>query len=304
MRSLRRFDFVDGDEISFEPPEFAVGLHKTPDENSHIANEDMRIRLPRKMVMSEHNGYRFPEHLVVLTGAGTATLDVFGQAHIASYQKFMGIEPDMTILEIGCGIGRDAFQFMNILGKDGRYIGVDVTWDSINWCQRNITPKYPNFEFHHFDAKHELYNPLGTKTSMDFRLPAADQSVDRICAGSVFTHLFEDEIIHYMREIGRVLKPGGLAYTSIFLYSPEAIAASRKNKVTHNNLMFEHAFADGCYVNDPGYPTGAVAFTDEAMQRMMSAAGVKLARPYLRGAWSGLHEEHDDGQDVAILTRG
>jgi ubiquinone/menaquinone biosynthesis C-methylase UbiE len=46
--------------------------------------------------------------------------------------------------------------------------------------------------------------------SLDFTLPVPDKSVDRIALGSVFTHLFEREIVHYMREIGRVLKPNGL----------------------------------------------------------------------------------------------
>ncbi len=303
LDDLPEFSFQNEDEVSFEPTELAAQLHRTPDGNVNIASGDMRVRVPQKIIISEHNGYRFPEHLVVLTGAGTATLDVFGRAHVENYKKFMGLAPNMTVLEIGCGIGRDAFQFMNILDERGHYVGIDVTWDSINWCKKNITPKYPNFEFHHFDAQHELYNPLGLKTSMDFRLPVADGSVDRICAGSVFTHLFEDEIVHYMKEIRRVLKPGGLAYTSLFLYSPETIAASRKNNVTHNNLMFEHPYGDGCYINDADYPTGAVAFTDESFQRMIRKAGVKLARPYLRGAWSGLHAEPDDGQEVAILAR-
>jgi SAM-dependent methyltransferase len=214
----------------------------------------------------------------------------------------MGLDAGMTFLEIGCGIGRDALQLIDILGPGGTYIGTDVTWDSIAWCQKNISAKHPNFTFHHFDAAHELYNPLGKKTSLDFSLPAADRSVDRISAGSVFTHLFEDEVVHYMREIARVLKPDGQAYATFFLYSEATIEAARRTNVTHNNLRFEHAFGDGCFVNDASYPTGAVAFTDAAMQRMMAHAGVRLARPFLKGAWSGLHAAPDDGQEVAILS--
>ena len=138
---------------------------------------------------------------------------------------------------------------------------------------------------------------------MDFKLPVADGSIDRIALGSVFTHLFEEEIVHYMREIRRVLKPDGLAYATFFLYSDETVAASRKNNLTGFNLRFEHTYGDGCFVNDLSYPTGAVAYTDEAMRRMINRAGLYLDRPYLKGWWSGVHAVPDDGQEVAILAK-
>jgi SAM-dependent methyltransferase len=187
------------------------------------------------------------------------------------------------------------------LNKKGKYIGIDVTRDSIVWLQKNITPHHPNFTFHHFDAKHELYNPLGSKTSFDFRFPVEDQSVDRIAVGSVFTHLFEDEVVHYMKEIKRVLKPDGLAYATFFLYADDAITASRKKSATSFNLRFEHPYGDGCFVNDATYKTGAVAYTHDAILRMMNKANLKLSKPLIRGYWSGLFSNSDDGQDVAIL---
>jgi ubiquinone/menaquinone biosynthesis C-methylase UbiE len=296
--ALGSFDFAAGDEVWITP---ASKVRKTPDGHFHIAVGDRRYRIPPKIVLTLHKEYLFPEHLVALTGAGTETLEPFGRAHIAAYQKFVGLHPKMTILEIGSGIGRDALQFVEILGQEGRFIGTDVTWDSVEWCQKNISTRYKNFQFHHFDAAHELYNPLGRMSSLDFSLPAADRSVDRVCAGSVFTHLFEEEVVHYMREIARVLKSDGLAYATFFLYSDETISSARKTNLTHNNLMFLHPYADGCFVNDPNYPTGAVAFTDAAMRRMISRAGLRLVRPYLKGAWSGAHQEPDDGQEVAIL---
>ncbi|MFH1066667.1 MAG: class I SAM-dependent methyltransferase [bacterium] len=253
------------------------------------------------MILTPYKQYEIPEHLCVLTGAGSDTLDPIGRKHVENYAKYMGLWPEMTFLEIGCGIGRDAFQMLLILSHSGKYIGIDVTRDSIAWLQKNITRQHPNFEFYHFDAKHELYNPLGLKTSHDFKLPVADGSVDRIALGSVFTHLFEDEIIHYLKEIKRALNPNGLAYATFFLYSQEAIAASRAKSRTPFNLRFEHPHGDGCFANDANYKTGAVAYTDEAIKRMIGYAGLKLVRPYIKGAWSGLYSDADDGQEVAIL---
>lgn len=215
----------------------------------------------------------------------------------------MGLSPDMTILDVGCGIGRDAFQLFNFFSANGRYIGIDVTRDSIAWCQKNITSKHSQFTFHHCDAVSELYNPFGSITSMDYQFPVADGSVDRIVLASVFTHMLEDEVTHYLKEFRRILKPGGLVYASFFLYTFEALEAAKKSGNTAWKATFKCDYGNGVFGNDPKYPRGAVAYTDEAFQRLLQKASLKLARPYLKGWWSGLHGDHaEDGQDAAILT--
>jgi SAM-dependent methyltransferase len=297
-----KFPFKHGDLLSvISEPGKAPFL--TPDGNAHVLTSKLLpIRIPAKVEFGEFEGLQMPLHLVMLTGAGIETMGPIGQGHLANYEKYIGLPEGASILEIGCGIGRDAFQLIKRSPVIGRYVGIDVTRDSILWCQKNITPRHPNFSFFHFNAKHELYNPLGSRTSLDFRLPVADKSVDRIFLGSVFTHLFEDEVTHYMKEIGRVLRPGGLAYATFFLYSPEIIEAARRTRRSHNGLTFEHAHGDGCFVSDAAYPTGSVAYTDEAIQRMMRNARLRLERPYLPGWWSGFFEDAVDGQEVALLT--
>src|SRR5688500_11966076 len=99
----------------------------------------------------------------------------------------------MSFLEIGSGMGRDAYQLIAALGSTGRYIGIDVQRESIHWCQRNISRDHPNLQFHHFNAFHELHNPLRTLKTPHFSLPAEDRSIDRIALQSVLTHIFEDE---------------------------------------------------------------------------------------------------------------
>jgi SAM-dependent methyltransferase len=298
------FDFRHGDELSVVPASLAAGLLRTPEGNVHLRAADGKgIRVPPVMEFTPYKGYLMPEHLVRLTGAGSETFEVLGRAHVANYRKYLGLERGMSFLEIASGMARDAFELIEPLGPDGKYIGIDVQRESIVWCQKNISRDHPNFQFYHFDAIHELHNPYGAKTTMDFPLPAPDRSVDRIGLQSLLTHIFEDEVVHYLSEISRVLKPDGLAYVTFLLYSDEIVAASRKNARTAYGLRFEHPYGDGCYVDNAQYPTGGVAYTDEAMQRMIKRAGLRLVRPYLKGQWSGYHAEpDDDGQDVAILT--
>jgi SAM-dependent methyltransferase len=298
-----RFEFQSGDSIDVTGGDTEV--RRTPDGCFNLrtaTGEAIRVP-PRKFELFGYKGLQLPVHLVVLTGAGPESWEVIGVAHVANYARVMGFDPGMTFLEIGCGVGRDALQLIDVIGNTGRYIGIDVTRDSVVWCRNHISAAHPNFEFHHVDAYHELYNPLGKHTSLDFVLPVEDGSVDRIALGSVFTHLFQDEVEHYLREIRRVLKPDGMAYATFFLYSDETIAAARRTDLTPFKLMFEHPRGEGCYINDAKYPTGAVAYTEAAMREMIGRADLRLDRPFLNGWWSGAFAEPVDGQEVAVLAR-
>lgn len=263
------------------------------------------IRVPSVWRWAEFRGFRLPNHLVTLTGAGPETLDLIGGAHIRNYERTIGLFPDMHFLDIGCGIGRDAFQLMDRLSPAGRYTGVDVTCDSIDWCRRHLTAADARLQFHHVDAYSELYNPFGRFGTAQIRLPVEDASVDRIGLASVFTHLLEDEVLHYLKEFRRVLKPDGLVHASFFLYTPEAIASARSAGTTQWAATFSQQLSPGVYANDPTYPRGAVAYTHETLQRLMREAGMVSDRPYVKGAWSGVHgDAAEEGQDAVILRRG
>jgi SAM-dependent methyltransferase len=300
-RQFEAFPLENGDELIVLPPELASKLPCTGGDISVEIAPGHAIRVPPRFEIFEFKGSRLPVHLVTLTGAGPDTFDQIARVHIEHYQKFVGLSPEMTILEVGCGIGRDAFQLFDFLSPLGRYIGVDVTRDSIEWCRANITPRHPNFTFHHIDAYSELYNPRGRLMATECTLRCDDRSVDRIVLASVFTHMLEHEVLHYMREFRRVLRPDGLVYANFFLYSPEALEAAKTKGTTPWKATFAQHYGGGVYGNDPQYPRGAVAYSDDAMQRLISAAGLRLVRPYIKGWWSGLHENPEDGQDAAIL---
>jgi len=302
-KEFESFAFEDGDELKVVPEETAASLPVVWDDVNVPISPGRAIRVPPVYRFAMFKGFRIPSHLVSLTGGGPETLEGIGKAHFENHKKFLGLSPDMTILEVGCGIGRTAFQLLDYLNEDGRYIGIDVTRDSVVWCEQNITRSNSRFVFRHADAFNELYNPFGSIRSTDYRFPVEDGTVDRIILDSVFTHLLEDEVLHYMCEFRRVLKPDGLISASFFLYSAEALAAAETHGETPWKATFSFAYGGGVYGNDPQYPRGAVAYTDAAMQRLVDAAGLRLTRPYLKGSWSGLYgDQAECGQDVAILT--
>lgn len=301
---LPGFRFQHGDELKVRPLLKAAMLPSSWQDVCVPIGAGHAMRIPPEFRLFEYKGFRVPEHLIRLTGAGPDTFDLIGRAHIKNYERQMGLFPDMTFLDIGCGVGRDAFQLLDFLSERGRYVGIDVTQDSIDWCRQNITVVNPNFQFHHFDARSELYNPHGTRKTTDFRLPVPDASVDRIGLASVFTHLFEEEVVHYMADFARTLTADGLAHATFFLYTPEAIAAAATNGTTAWKATFAEEIGDGVFVNDPAHPRGAVAYSDAAMRRMMQRAGLVTDRPYVKGAWSGVYgAAAEEGQDAVILRR-
>lgn len=246
-------------------------------------------------------GYDIPVDLMELTGGGPATFDIISQGHTDNLRRWIGLEPTHTVLEIGCGIGRDAIPLTEIL-TEGRYVGIDIVKRSIDWCTENIAKRHPNFGFYHYDVEDQLHNPGGTLKTTDIRIPMPDKSVDRIVLFSVFTHMFQREIEHYLREFSRLLKPTGLVYATTFLFDDKILAKARETNLTPFDLRFEHEVNPNCRINTPAHPLGAVAYTVAAWDEMIAGTGMRYAKPFLRGAWSGFYEDPQDGQDVAILA--
>src|SRR4029079_302816 len=88
-------------------------------------------------------------------------------------------------------------------------------------CRRAITPRNARFRFHHADIAGGAYNPSGRLTAGTYRFPFDDRSFDFVFLGSVFTHMLPEDVAHYLREIARVLAPGGTCAASFFLLADE-----------------------------------------------------------------------------------
>lgn len=250
-----------------------------------------------------YRGFDIPRALMASTGGGPDTFDEISKMHIRNLERNIGIEPSAQVIEIGCGIGRDAIPLTERLTTEGSYIGIDIVKASISWCQSAITPRFPNFQFRHLDVKDDLYNPTGKLGMSDIRLPAADRSIDLIILQSVFTHMFAGDIEIYMREFARVLKDSGRVSATLFLYDDAVLESARRTNLTEFNLRFTHQHSPGCRINSLDCPTAAVAYTEAAFDALIEAAGLRLVKPYLRGGWSGHFSNTTDGQDVALLAR-
>ena len=131
-------------------------------------------------------------------------------AHVVSH--FLPDDP--VVLDIGCGCGKLArFLYLNPKLK---YVGVDLFLPAIDWCRREFGALAGDrFRFEHFDGISRLYNPFGNIRPQDYTLPIEDGAVDVVVCASLFTHLLEQDCIHYLEEIHRALKHCGRAIISI-----------------------------------------------------------------------------------------
>ena len=247
-------------------------------------------------------GFNLPNDLANLTGAGEESFKKISDNHINNLKKYIGLQPYENLFEFGCGVGRDAIPLSQFL-TTGTYLGIDIIKPSIDWCKKNVTTKYPNIKFEHLDAKDQIHNPKGKSPFQLLNFPASDESIDKAFAFSVFTHLFESDIIHSLKEINRILKPGGLAYLTCFKVNPKIIKASQDNQLTPFDLNFEYKLYDDCFISNPAYPTSSVGFTKSKLYQMISKSGLELKCDILNGGWSGFYEGCTDGQDVLILEK-
>jgi len=99
-----------------------------------------------------------------------------------------------TVVDIGCGVGR---MTRALAGRAARVIAVDVSSEMLARA-RTYNSELDNVEWIHGD---------GTTLA-----PLADESVDGCFSHVVFQHLPDATMtLGYVREMGRVLRPGGWA---------------------------------------------------------------------------------------------
>lgn len=132
------------------------------------------------------------------------------QTIMRQYLKNNGKE---KILDIGCGTGLIAISSFPFVQSGTKYIGIDVSPFSINFCKKNFG--FKNYSFIHLNAKNDFYSFYQNQEKTPW--PIESESVDLITALSVWTHLKSDEAIFYFREIYRVLKLGKRAIITFWL---------------------------------------------------------------------------------------
>jgi ubiquinone/menaquinone biosynthesis C-methylase UbiE len=142
------------------------------------------------------------------SGAGKAPASTrFTQSQVAYLDKFRGLEwahayklrsfeylevqPGDTILEVGCGAGDDSLALAQMVGPDGRVVGIDAGEDMISEAKKRAETSTLPVEFLVQDA-----------CNIDF----PDNTFDGCRADQVFQHIGDPR--QAVTEVIRVVRPG------------------------------------------------------------------------------------------------
>jgi len=201
-----------------------------------------------------------------------------------------GLRPEHDVLDIGCGVGRTARYLCDFLKEEAHYEGFDVREDVVAWCQTHITPLFPNFHFQFiplFNTAYSADNAL--QSAAEFRFPYADDSFDFVFAHSVFTHLVSDVTQNYLREISRVLRSGGISYTTWVLFNDDPSAYS------HPITRKMHHDPSGTFaVRNLDIPDAAIGYNEAFVRELFSSSGLHIVEP--------IHPGFRRLQDVIVAT--
>jgi SAM-dependent methyltransferase len=142
----------------------------------------------------------------------------------------------ITVLDLGCGSGRDCYVLSQLVGPRGRVIGVDVTNNQISVARAHLDWHSREFGYANVEFK------LGRIEDLE-KLGIADSSLDLVVSNCVLNLSVDKPRV--VKEIFRVLKPGGELYFSDLFADRRIPTALLQDPVLHGECL-----AGAWYVED------------------------------------------------------
>ena len=241
-------------------------------------------------------GNRPPDELIFV---GDGSWRAVGREFLRHFKTLGHVEPDHHVLDVGSGIGRMAAPLTRYLSARGSYTGFDIVRSGVEWCQGNMTPRYPNFRFIHSDVINQHYNPSGTVRAAEYVFPFDDGSFDFVFLTSVFTHMLPPDLENYLSEIARVMKRGGRCLITFFLMNEESGAGILAGR----SIRHFTSLSPFCYTTDPANPEAAIAFDEAYIRSIFSARELAIDDPIRYGSWSGRRSSLSF-QDIVVGVKG
>ena len=199
-----------------------------------------------------------------------------------------------SLLDFGCGCGRllSAMRRSPLL-SDCRLVGSDVDPEAIEW----LRAAYPDLEL----AVNSFSPPL----------PFEDDRFDAIVSYSVFTHLDEQGQFAWLRELRRVLSPGGVALITI--HGPANYEAFRDRRMANNSRDCARRVAGHGPLQREGLvfePFERNAWNESDFSGIDAEWGLTFhSREYLERAWSPIlavqsvvAPQRPGAQDIVLAT--
>jgi 2-polyprenyl-3-methyl-5-hydroxy-6-metoxy-1,4-benzoquinol methylase len=149
------------------------------------------------------------KHVNILT---PEQFDLASNSFARDYQKIMPTNKEVSILDVGCGVGH----FLYYLKKNGyrNYYGIDVSPQQVEYCTKYITDKVEV-------ADAEIF------------LAQMAEQYDLIVAHDVVEHIPKDDVLSLLNLVFHALKKGGVFIMRVPNMSNPFGLDARYNDFTH-----------------------------------------------------------------------
>ncbi len=168
----------------------------------------------------------------------------------AFVQRLLDLGARGRVLDVGCGPGHIALLLVTARA-DFEVLGVDLSLQMLRIAgeHRAVSAHAARVRFEKADAK---------------GLPYADAAFDTVCSNTILHHI--PDPVPFLRECGRVLKPGG-AFLVRDLFRPPTPQAA-------DVLVRQHAGGETAYAQDLFRASLGAALTQEELHAAARAAGL------------------------------
>ncbi|KIX21994.1 methylase involved in ubiquinone/menaquinone biosynthesis [Flavobacterium sp. 316] len=208
------------------------------------------------------------------------------------------LKPNDTVLDIGSGIGRTAISLTNYLNSNGKYEGFDVVKSGVDWCNSKIGKDFSNFNFTYIPIFNDLYNDSYLKAE-DFIFPYEKGTFDKIFSFSVFTHMQINEIQNYFKQINKVLKDDGIAFSTFFLYDNY-----NEDYISKREKFSFPVKGNGFRLMNNQVKSGNIAIHKEKLNKMMDDENLMITN-IIDGFWKENQKKTKtiEYQDIVIFKK-
>jgi ubiquinone/menaquinone biosynthesis C-methylase UbiE len=129
-----------------------------------------------------------------------------------------GVAPGMTIMELGCGSGAYTTHMARAIGKEGKLFAVDIQPAMLRQLKRKLSR----------EENGDIRN-VELREASAYELPFGDESFDMAFMVTVLMEIPDKR--RSLREVKRVLKPGGVLAVTEFFPDPDYPCRSTVTKL-------------------------------------------------------------------------